>query len=374
MNLDFSEDQKALGEHARRLLTERSTPAVIRRVIADGAPFDRGLWQSLAELGYLGAAIPEQYGGTGLGHLELCVIAAELGRALAPVPVASSIYLAAEFVLQAGSEAQKTAILPRLAAGTAIGTFAHAEGPGRVAAGSVHCSVRAGRLAGRKIAVPDGGAADFAVVSARAEPADELSLYVVDLNGPGVTRQSVATVDPTRAHAHLDFDGAPAEPLGATGGGARIIDAVLDRAAVLLAFEQVGGAERALEIARDYSMQRSAFGRLIGSFQALKHMMADMYVAATLARANAYYGAWALSSNAPELPLAAATARVSASKAYLHCARNGIQVHGGMGFTWEFDCHLYYRRANLLAIALGGQTEWEDRLIDRMKAAKGAQA
>jgi alkylation response protein AidB-like acyl-CoA dehydrogenase len=374
MNLDFSEDQKALGEHARRLLTERSTSSVIRRVIADGAPFDRSLWDALAELGYLGAAIPERYGGTGLGHLELCVIAGELGRALAPVPVASSIYLAAEFILQAGSEAQKSALLPRLATGSAIGTFAHAEGPGRVGSSSVQSSVRSGKLTGRKIAVMDGGAADVAIVSARAESAGDLSLYVVDLNGPGVTRQTVATVDPTRGHAHLAFDGASAEPLGAPGTGASTIDRVLDSAAVLLAFEQVGGAERALEIARDYSMQRSAFGRLIGSFQALKHMMADMYVSATLARANAYYGAWALSSNAPELPVAAATARVSATKAFQHCARNGIQVHGGMGFTWEFDCHLYYRRANLLAIALGGQTEWEDRLIDRMKAAKGARA
>jgi alkylation response protein AidB-like acyl-CoA dehydrogenase len=374
MNLDFSEDQKALGEHARRLLTERSTSAVIRRVIADGAPFDRSLWGALAELGYLGAAIPEQYGGTGLGHLELCVIASELGRALAPVPVASSIYLAAEFILQAGSEAQKAALLPRLATGSAIGTFAHAEGPGRVGNSSIQSSVRGGKLNGRKIAVMDGGAADVAIVSARAESAAGLSLYVVDLNGPGVTRQTVATVDPTRGHAHLAFDGAPAEPLGAPGAGASTIDQVVDRAAVLLAFEQVGGAERALEIACDYSMQRSAFGRLIGSFQALKHMLADMYVSATLARANAYYGAWALSSDAPELPVAAATARVSATKAFQHCARNGIQVHGGMGFTWEFDCHLYYRRANLLAIALGGQTEWEDRLIDRMKAAKGAKA
>ncbi|HVN43582.1 MAG TPA: acyl-CoA dehydrogenase family protein [Steroidobacteraceae bacterium] len=375
MNLDFSDDQKALGEHARRLLTERSTSAVIRRVMADNAPYDPELWAALAELGYLGAAIPESYGGAGLGHLELCVIASELGRALAPVPVASSIYLAAEFLLEAGSEAQKREYLPRLAAGEAIGTFAFAETAGAASAATVRSAVSGGRLTGRKLAVLDGAAATLAVVVARGEAGSgDPSLYLVDLNGPGVRRETVATIDPTRGHANLAFEGAPAEPLGAAGAGVAVIDRVLDRAAVLMAFEQVGGAERALEIARDYSLQRSAFGRLIGSFQALKHMMADMYVSATLARANAYYGAWALSTASPELPVAAATARVSATKAFQHCARNCIQVHGGMGFTWEFDCHLFYRRANLLALALGGLSEWEDRLIERMKNAKGVAA
>jgi len=375
MNLDFSDDQKALGEHARRLLSERSTSAVIRRVIEQQAPFDRDLWNSLAELGYLGAAIPEAYGGSGLGHLALCVIAGELGRALAPVPVASSIYLAAEFLMQAGSEAQKKSHLPRLASGESIGTFAFAEGVGAVTPKSIQSSVTAGNLQGRKLAVMDGGAADLAVVAARAaSKREDLSLYLVDLNGPGVTREPVATIDPTRGHANLVFDGAPAELLGAPGSGAAAIARVLDRTAVLIAFEQVGGAERALEMARDYSLQRSAFGRPIGSFQALKHMLADMYVSATLARSNAYYGAWALSIDAPELPVAAATARVSATKAFQHCARNCIQVHGGMGFTWEFDCHLYYRRANLLALALGGLAEWEDLLIERMKSGKAARA
>jgi alkylation response protein AidB-like acyl-CoA dehydrogenase len=147
---------------------------------------------------------------------------------------------------------------------------------------------------------------------------------------------------------------------------------VLDRAAVLMAFEQVGGADRALEMGRDYALDRIAFGRPIGSFQAVKHLLADMYVSATLARSNAYYGAWALSTDAAELPEAAATARISATQAFQHCAKNNIQVHGGMGFTWEFDCHLYYRRANALALSLGSLSYWEDLLIDRMRSRNAA--
>jgi alkylation response protein AidB-like acyl-CoA dehydrogenase len=371
MNLDFSDDQKELGEHARRLLGERCGSEVVRRVIDTEATFDRELWNSLAELGYLGAAIPESYGGTGLGSLELCVIAGELGRVVAPVPVASSIYLGAEFILRAGTEDQKQSWLPRFASGEAIGAFAYQEGVGAVSAASISSTVTGGRLSGRKVAVMDGGAATVAIVAARAETG--LSLFLVDLNGPGVQREAKATIDPSRGCANLHFDGAPAEPLGQLGSAAATISDVLDRAAVFMAFEQVGGAERALEMARDYSMQRSAFGRLIGSFQALKHMMADMYVSVTLARSNAYYGAWALSTGHAELPIAAAMARVSATQAFQHCARNCIQVHGGNGFTWEYDCHLLYRRASQLALALGGRREWDDLLINRMKNARVTQ-
>ncbi len=180
------------------------------------------------------------------------------------------------------------------------------------------------------------------------------------------------TLDPTRDHARLRFDGAPAEPLGVAGEGWRTIEAVQDRAAVLTAFEQVGGADRALEMARDYALERFAFGRQIGSFQAIKHMLADMYVSATLARSNAYWAAWALSTDAGELPEAAATARVSATQAFQHCAKNNIQVHGGMGFTWQFDCHLYYRRSNLLALSLGSLSTWEDKLVDRLRKKNAA--
>ena len=368
MNLDFSEDQYLLRNTVRRFLADRCPPAAVRAVLEGVEPFDRGLYKGLAELGVLGAAIPEAYGGMGLGQLELCVLAEELGRSLAPTPVSSSIYLASQFLLAAGSEAQKTRLLPGLACGDLIGTFAFAESAGRTTPASIRVVVNDGHLSGIKIPVPDGDVADFAVVAARdADTSEGVSLVIVELNGPAVTHQVVETIDPTRSQARLIFKDARAERLGAVGGGWRIIEQVLDRAAVLIAFEQVGGADRALEMARDYALDRMAFGRPIGSFQALKHMMADMYVSATLARSNAYYGAWALTTGNAELPVAAATARVSATQAFQQCAKNNIQVHGGMGFTWEFDCHLYYRRANALGLALGSLSMWEDLLVERLR-------
>jgi alkylation response protein AidB-like acyl-CoA dehydrogenase len=336
--------------------------------------YDAELWSGLAELGLTGAVIPEEHGGAGLGYLELCVIAEELGRALAPVPFSSTVYLFAEFLKQAGTAAQKAAHLPKISSGQRIGTFAYAEGPGEVTPNRIATRVSAGRLSGTKLPVPDGLIADYAVVAAREANAhaDALSLYLVDLKGAGVTREPVKTVDPSRKHARLTFDGAPAEKLGATGAGLALISEIYDRAAILMAFEQVGGADRALIMARDYALQRMAFGRPIGSFQAIKHMLSDMYVSATLARSNAYYGAWALSTGAHELPVAAATARVSATQAFQHCSTNNIQVHGGMGFTWQFDCHLFYRRSNALALALGSQSHWEQLLIERMRRRNAA--
>jgi alkylation response protein AidB-like acyl-CoA dehydrogenase len=209
--------------------------------------------------------------------------------------------------------------------------------------------------------------ADVAVVAARADQGG-LSLHLVELGGPGVARMSIRTVDPTRSHARLVFDGAPAEPLGAPGQGGPLLERLLDRAAVLVAFEQVGGAQAALDMAREYVLGRFAFGRPIGSFQAIKHKLVDMYVAIELARSNAYYGAWALSTGAPELAVAAAAARVAASQAFWLAAKENIQAHGGMGFTWEFDCHLYYRRAALLGLQLGGLRRWKDLLIARLES------
>ncbi|WP_421932087.1 acyl-CoA dehydrogenase family protein [Phenylobacterium sp.] len=372
MNFDFSDEQKQLRDEARKFLADRCSPAAVRAILEGPEPYDRALWKGLGEMGFLGAAIPEAYGGVGLGHLELCVIAEELGRANAPVPMASSIYLAVEALMLWGTEAQKTAWLPKLASGAVVGALALGEGVGRVTERSIKAQVTGGKLSGTKIPVADGDVADVAVVVAR--DGKGMSLYLVDLGGPGVTRETLETIDPTRSQARIVFDQAPAELLGEAGQGWRLVSDLLDRAAVLMAFEQVGGSDRALEMARDYALERMAFGRQIGSFQAIKHMLADMYVSATLARSNAYYGAWALSTDSPELPVAAATARVSATQAYQHCAKNNIQVHGGMGFTWAFDCHLFYRRANALAVALGSQTTWEDLLIERLRRRNDAPA
>ncbi len=358
MDFDFSSDQKLLRDEARRFFTDQSSPQIVRAAL-DGGGSNLDLWDAVAEMGFTGAAIPEEFGGLGLGYLELCVIAEEMGRTLAPIPFSSSIHLAAELILRGGDMEQKQALLPDIASGNRIGCLAHAE------SGDQHgVRVDDGRLTGVKLPVLDGDIADIAIVSAREESG--MGLYIVDL--ADVAREPVATIDPTRGHALLRFDATPAQRLGANDHNALLAGA-LDRAAVLCAFEQLGGADVSLETARDYALERMAFGRQIGSFQAIKHMLADMYVSATLARSNCYYAAWALASDADELPCAAATARVSATQAFQHCARNAIQVHGGIGFTWESPCHLYYRRANLLAASLGSLSHWESLLIDRLPLA-----
>lgn len=370
MNFDFSDDQKQLRDQARRYLAEHSPPKAVRAVLEGNAPYDRKLWKGLAEMGFLGVAIPEQFGGAGAGHLELCVIAEEMGRALAPVPFSSTIYLAAEAIMLAGSDAQKAKWLPKIASGEAIGTLALFEGAGNPSHKAIKVSASQNVLSGTKLPVPDGAIADFAIVAARTASTGretDIGLYLVDLSSDGVQRKALTNLDQSHGQAEIVFDRCQAESLGAPSEGWSILTRVLDRAAVLMAFEQVGGSDRALEMGRDYALDRVAFGRPIGSFQAVKHLLADMYVSATLARSNCYYGAWALSTNAAELPEAAATARISATQAFQHCAKNNIQVHGGMGFTWEFDCHLYYRRANALALSLGSLSYWENQLIDRMR-------
>jgi alkylation response protein AidB-like acyl-CoA dehydrogenase len=375
MNFDFSDEQKQMRDEARKFLAEQCPPKAVREVLDGKAPYDKSLWKGLAEMGFLGVAIPEQFGGAGAGHLELCVIAEEMGRALAPVPFSSTVYLAAEAILIAGSDAQKQKWLPKIASGDAIGTLALFEGKGNPSPKAIKLTANGGVLNGVKKPVADGAIADFAVVAARSGTSgreSDISLFIVDLKAGGVEVKPLTNIDLTRGQAEISFKDAKAEPLGAAGEGWGVITQVLDRAAVLMAFEQVGGADRALEMGRDYALDRIAFGRPIGSFQAVKHMLADMYVSATLARSNCYYGAWALSTNAGELPEAAAAARISATQAFQHCAKNNVQVHGGMGFTWEFDCHMYYRRANAVAVGLGSLSYWEDALIDRMRKKNAA--
>ena len=375
MNFDFSDEQKQLRDEARKFLSEQCPPKAVRAVLDGKLAYDKGLWKGLAEMGFLGVAIPESYGGTGAGHLELCVIAEEMGRALAPVPFSSTVYLAAEALLLAGTEAQKQKWLPAIARGDAIGTLALFEGKGNPRQEAIKLSASGGTLNGIKKPVPDGAIADFAIVVARTGSSGretDISLFLVDLKSEGVEARDLTNLDPTHGQAELTFKNCKAEPLGRANEGWSIITQVLDRAAILTAFEQVGGADRALEMGRDYALDRIAFGRPIGSFQAVKHMLADMYVSATLARSNCYYGAWALSTNASELPEAAAAARIRATQAFQHCAKNNIQVHGGMGFTWEFDCHMYYRRANATALGLGSLSYWEDALIERMRKKNAA--
>lgn len=367
MNFDFSDDQKFLRDEARKFLEAQCTTAHVREVLDDDdKSHNEGVWKQIVEMGWLGAAIPEEYGGLGLGMLELCVIAEELGRALAPVPFGSSAYFFAEALKLAGSEEQKTTLLPKIADGSLIGCLAVSEGPGEIKPGSIATRFANGTITGKKIPVTDGDIATHAVVLVKDGSGE--SLVVVDLNQDGVSRQSLKTLEPTRSHATINFDGAKAELLGEAGNGMSLHDQINDRAAVLIAFEQLGGASRCLEMANAYAKERVAFGRAIGGNQAIKHKLADMYVKNEVARSNAYYGAWAMSSNAAELPEAAAAARVAASEAFWFASKENIQTHGGMGFTWEVDCHLFYRRAKLLSVQAGSPAVWKEKLVSALEA------
>jgi alkylation response protein AidB-like acyl-CoA dehydrogenase len=366
VNFDYTDDQKALKEEARRFLTAASPLTVARAVLeSPGDGYDKALWARIVEQGWCGAAIPEAYGGLGLGYVELCALAEELGRAVAPIPFASSIYFFAEALLLAGSEEQKAALLPLAASGELIGTLAVSEGPGAPAEGEIATHYENGTVTGVKLPVVDGMAAGRAVVLAQGEAGP--GLYLVDLLGPDVSRQAVSTIDPTRGSARISFAGAPAELLGEPGKGFELLARVQERGAILLAFEQLGGADRCLEMARDYALERYAFGRPIGSYQAIKHKLADVFVKNEVARANAYYGAWALSTDAPELPLAAAAARVAGCAAYWLASKEMIQTYGGIGVTWEADCHFFFRRARHLGLVIGAPREWKRRLAARLE-------
>lgn len=367
MDFDFSSEQQILRQQAKRFLAEHCGIAAVRRVLErPDCHHDAALWRALAAQGYLGAAIPAELGGLGLGPLETCVIAEEIGRVIAPVPLVSTIYLAAPTLIACGSAEQRRRYLAPIAAGRAIGCYAISE-PDSPGDRAPACQYREGRIHGTKTPVTDGMIADFAIVT--VAHAQSLQLALVDLRG-NVERTPLATIDPTRGAARLRFDGAEAQLLETDAP--RALDAAFCRAAVYLAFEQIGGADRCLEMARDYALQRHAFGAPIGRYQAIKHQLADLYVAIELARSNAYYAAWALETSDRALPAAAAAARVAASEAFWRAARENIHVHGGSGFTWEMDCHLYYRRAHQLSLIAGSPNRWRQRLLSELSASRGA--
>jgi acyl-CoA dehydrogenase len=372
MNFDLTDEQQLLGSEARRVLTGRASYERLRALFDSGEHWDASLWREIAELGWLGAAIPEELGGSGRTQFDLCVLAYELGRCVAPVPFASSIGLAAQAILLAGTPAQKSRYLPKLASGELIGTFAFAEGPGSLPDQPGGTRLIGGRLSGAKWPVPDAQIAHLAVVNATGS--DGLVLAVVELDQQGVTRTSLTSLDPGRPHALVEFRDASAETLGEPGAGAPELARLLDHAATLTAFEQVGGTEAVLEMGRDYVLQRRTFGRLVGSYQAVKHKLADIWVGLELARSNAYFAAWAASGNAREFPLAAAAARLSATEAYGYAAEENLHLHGGFGYTWEANCHFHYRRARLLAVALGSTAYWSDRLVNELTGPTAAGA
>ena len=371
MNFDFSDDQKFLKGEARKFLDAQCPTSRVRKVLdEDAKAYDEDLWKAVVGQGWLGAAIPEEYNGLGLGRLELCVIAEELGRAVAPIPFASTVYFLAEAIMLAGSDEQKAYLLPRIAAGEVIGAMAVSEGPGVTTASTLQASVEGGKLNGVKLPVTDGDIATVALVLAKEN--GRPGLFIADLTDPSVTRESLKTLDPTRDAARLTFKDAPVKRLGEAGQGLELLEQINDRAAVLLAFEQCGGADRCLEMAKGYALERYAFGRVIGSYQAIKHKLADIYVKNELARSNAYYGAWALNTGAAELPVAASAARIAGSEAYWFAAKENIQTHGGIGFTWEMDCHLHYRRSRQLSLVAGAPRVWKERLVSQLERRNAA--
>ncbi len=374
MNFDFSDDQKLLKEQVRKFLADKCPTKVVRRVLDGTETHAEEVWKGLVDLGVPGLAIPEAYGGSGLSPLEVCVVAEEIGRAAAPVPFDTSVVLATEALKLAGSEAQKKKWLPALASGQAVGTLAIAEGPQPPKPRNIRTMYGGGRLNGRKVPVTDGEAATFAIALANTGGAGDraLSLVLVDLGQAAVAKRRIETIDPARKHAELTFKDATAEILGGEGEGWRLLERLYDAAAVYFAFAQVGGAEAAMWMARDYALQRQAFGRAIGSYQAIKHKLADCYVKLEIARSNAYYGAMMLTEGGADLPLAAAAARIAATEAYDYAAKENIQTHGGIGFTWEADTQFHYRRSRLMALSLGGPMAWKDKLVTRLEQKNAA--
>ncbi len=374
MNFDFSDDQKLLKEQVRKFLADKCPTKVVRRVLDGNETHAEDVWKGLVDLGVPALGIPEEYGGMGLSPLEVCVAAEEIGRAAAPVPFDSSVVLATEALKLAGSDAKNNKWLPDLDSGMAIGTVEIAEGAQPPKPRNIRTTFGGGRLNGKKLPVTDGEAATFAVVLANTGGSGDraVSLVLVDLGQKAVTKKRIETIDPARKHAELAFNDATAELLGGEGEGWRLLERLYDAAAVYFAFAQVGGAEAAMWMARDYALQRNAFGRPIGSYQAIKHKLADCYVKLELARSNAYYGAMMLTEDGADLPLAAAAARIAATDAYDFAAKENIQTHGGIGFTWEADTQFHYRRSRLMALSLGGPMAWKDKLVTRLEQKNAA--
>ena len=365
MNLDFSDDQKFLQEEARKFLEKEEALNRNRAVLETDNKFDQDLWKKIVDLGWTGIRIPEEYDGLGLGHLELCVIAEELGRFLAPVPFSSSVYLFTEAIINYGTDEIKENILPKLVSGEIVGTLAVTEDLHAPTKNNVNLSYSNGKINGKKIAVPDAGVATHAVVVAKSNKG--ISLQLVDLSAKGVTTEHQENIDESRGHFSITFNHVETQLLGDEVNGWELYESLINQAAVLFSYEQIGGSQASLDMAINYAKERYAFGRPIGSYQAIKHKLADMYIALTLAKSNCYYAAWALSTDAADLPSASATARVSATKAYQLCSKENIQTHGGNGFTWEYDCHMFYRRSKLLSLNIGSLSNWREKLVTSLE-------
>jgi alkylation response protein AidB-like acyl-CoA dehydrogenase len=369
VNFAFSTEQEELRSMVRDFLSDRSPEIEVRRLMETEEGFDPAVWAQMGdELGLLGLAIPEEYGGAGYGFVELGVVLEEAGRALLCAPYFSSIVLAANAVLHCGDDAARKDYLPGLASGQLRGTLALTEDSGRWAEPGI--TLRATStgngwtLEGHKNFVLDGHTADLILVVASTSAGT--SLFAVEATADGLSRTALPTMDMTRKFARLEFSGTPARLLGNDGGAWPSLARVLDLAAVGLATEQVGGAAKTLEMAVDYAKIRQQFGRSIGSFQAIKHKCADMLVRVESGKSAAYYGLWAAAELNDELPAVASLAKAYCSEAYFHCAAENIQIHGGIGFTWEHPAHLYFKRAKTSQLLLGDPTYHRELVAQRI--------
>jgi alkylation response protein AidB-like acyl-CoA dehydrogenase len=369
MTLGVTAEQEELRDSVRRFLTDRAPLTRVRELMETEDGIDRGVWdQAGAQLGLVGLAIPEEYGGGGFTFAEQAIVLEELGAALYGGPYLASGVLAATALLASPDESARRDLLPGIASGEVIATLAFTEDDGSWDPGTIRlAAAKAGddwRLDGHKSFVLDGGTAGLILVLAVADGA--LSLFAVEASAPGLGRTVLPTLDQTRKLARLEFDAVPGRLIGAPGDAAAVMGRVLDVAAVALAAEQLGGAQRALDMAVEYSKVRHQFGRPIGSFQALKHRMADLLLEVESLRSAVNYAAAAVSDGSEEVPVVASLVKAYASETYFHVAAENIQIHGGIGFTWEHDAHLYFKRAKSSELFLGDATYHRERLATRI--------
>ena len=376
MQFTFTDEQEQFRAVIRRFLAQKSPATEVRRLMATAEGFDPRVWRQLAdELGLTGLHLPEEFGGAGFGAVELGIAMEEQGRALLCAPYFSSCVLAAAAILEAGSEAQKSGLLPDIASGQVRAALALTEPNGRWDAAGVEAvatqSGGAWQIDGIKSFVIDGCTADTLVVAARTDAARTnaaaVSFFLVDPQAPGVTRTPLATMDATRKQARIELEGVAAELLGERGAAIRALPRVLDHAAIALANEMVGGAQALLESAVAYANLRVQFGRAIGSFQAIKHKCADMLLEVELAKSAAYGAAQAEAAGDPETPMLASMAKAAAADAYRRAAADTIQIHGGIGFTWENDTHLWFKRAKSSEVLFGDANHHRELMLQRME-------
>jgi alkylation response protein AidB-like acyl-CoA dehydrogenase len=367
MNFGFSEEQEFLRTTAREFLAKESPMTAVRELMDDARGYKPEIWAKMAELGWTGLLLPEEYGGAALTLIDLIVVAEELGRALTPSPFFATLQ-GSLAVLHGGTDTQKKEILPSVAAGRKILSFAITEEAGSESADEIATKASkdgaAWKLAGTKLFVPDAQNADAIVVAARSGGAGEagISLFLVEKNAPGLTITPLKSMDQTRRIAEVRFDGTPAQLLGRENGGWAIWKTVRANALVYLSAEALGGAQKVLDDSVKYAKERVQFGKPIGVNQAIKHKCADMLIEVESSKSITYYAAWAVAENTDEAELAASMAKAYTSDAYRHASAENIQIHGGVGFTWEYDCHLYFKRAKAIEVTYGDPTEHRERV------------